>query len=395
MQKEFFIKVGNDNGNSEHDIIIEGNLIRQPNVYAKIRKIPMLDELKEEAIIEKIEENLIVSIVSPSAETGNYMIGECALKSGEKVRSIEVGVDNNKVDNNIVMVNTLSQIAGYACKKYFEEAKTFDELKENSLKVNVDMATALPISQYNTKSANEFSERFMKGVHNVIVYIGAYQVRVEISFNFVKTIPEGVTAAWALKHANDEIFKEYNSKPNVKQINASDFKKAKILHVAIGEGTTELPVTTGIEFDPNFINGINNGIGHAIDKSLGEFKRNLGLTNYSRQKFSEVLKDQSHKYHVIAEDIVEGYIEDESEEILHATKNEIQRANNEVDFICVYGGGSIPMRKNLEKLLQTYADRAMINLLYIPEKEAVTLEAKGLYEFATSKVFSLLSKSNK
>lgn len=395
MQKEFFIKVGNDNGNSEHDIIIEGNLIRQPNVYAKIRKIPMLDELKEEAIIERIEENLIVSIVSPSAETGNYMIGECALKSGEKVRSIEVGVDNNKVDNNIVMVNTLSQIAGYACKKYFEEAKTFDELKENSLKVNVDMATALPISQYNTKSANEFSERFMKGVHNVIVYIGAYQVRVEISFNFVKTIPEGVTAAWALKHANDEIFKEYNSKPNVKQINASDFKKAKILHVAIGEGTTELPVTTGIEFDPNFINGINNGIGHAIDKSLGEFKRNLGLTNYSRQKFSEVLKDQSHKYHVIAEDIVEGYIEDESEEILHATKNEIQRANNEVDFICVYGGGSIPMRKNLEKLLQTYADRAMINLLYIPEKEAVTLEAKGLYEFATSKVFSLLSKSNK
>ncbi|MDY3372121.1 MAG: ParM/StbA family protein [Terrisporobacter othiniensis] len=395
MQKEFFIKVGNDNGNSEHDIIIEGNLIRQPNVYAKIRKIPMLDELKEEAIIEKIEENLIVSIVSPSAETGNYMIGECALKSGEKVRSIEVGVDNNKVDNNIVMVNTLSQIAGYACKKYFEEAKTFDELKENSLKVNVDMATALPISQYNTKSANEFSERFMKGVHNVIVYIGAYQVRVEISFNFVKTIPEGVTAAWALKHANDEIFKEYNSKPNVKQINASDFKKSKILHVAIGEGTTELPVTTGIEFDPNFINGINNGIGHAIDKSLGEFKRNLGLTNYSRQKFSEVLKDQSHKYHVIAEDIVEGYIEDESEEILHATKNEIQRANNEVDFICVYGGGSIPMRKNLEKLLQTYADRAMINLLYIPEKEAVTLEAKGLYEFATSKVFSLLSKSNK
>ena len=211
MQKEFFIKVGNDNGNSEHDIIIEGNLIRQPNVYAKIRKIPMLDELKEEAIIERIEENLIVSIVSPSAETGNYMIGECALKSGEKVRSIEVGVDNNKVDNNIVMVNTLSQIAGYACKKYFEEAKTFDELKENSLKVNVDMATALPISQYNTKSANEFSERFMKGVHNVIVYIGAYQVRVEISFNFVKTIPEGVTAAWALKHANDEIFKEYNS----------------------------------------------------------------------------------------------------------------------------------------------------------------------------------------
>ena len=170
---------------------------------------------------------------------------------------------------------------------------------------------------------------------------------------------------------------------------------AVILHVAIGEGTTELPVTTGIEFDPNFINGINNGIGHAIDKSLGEFKRNLGLTNYSRQKFSEVLKDQSHKYHVIAEDIVEGYIEDESEEILHATKNEIQRANNEVDFICVYGGGSIPMRKNLEKLLQTYADRAMINLLYIPEKEAVTLEAKGLYEFATSKVFSLLSKSNK
>ena len=108
MSKEIRVKVGNDNGNSEHDLIINGVAIAQPNVFAKVRKLPNLDEVNREYVLDNIHDNLIVTCEDPS---GIYYVGNYALKSGQKVRNIEVGIDNNKVDSDIVMVNTLAQIA--------------------------------------------------------------------------------------------------------------------------------------------------------------------------------------------------------------------------------------------------------------------------------------------
>ena len=48
------------------------------------------------------------------------------------------------------------------------------------------------------------------------------------------------------------------------------------------------------------------------------------------------------------------------------------------------------MRNYLEANLKNFCDRAEIKLLYIPKEYAVTLEAKGLYNFANSKIFGVL-----
>lgn len=383
MNREIIVKVGNDNGNSEHDILINGKLITQPNVVAKIRKLPNLDEVNKEYVIENIDDNLLVTCEDPS---GIYFVGNYALKSGEKVRNIEVGVDNNKIESDVVMINTLSQISGYAVKEYYNLYNTLDEI----INVKAEMTTSLPISYYSHQKANEFANKFLKKSHMVTVHVGNSNVRVQIEFVFVKVIPEGVTATFALKESEDELFNEYNSNGKNEKINKDSFKKAKVLHIAIGEGTTEFPITEGIEFNPNFIKGSNNGIGHAIDKALDEFKGIKALPNFSRQDYSKVLRDPKHKYHVLASDIVEQYIEEQAEEILKYGKNEIQRANNDVDFVCVYGGGSILMRKELEKKLLSFCERAEIKLLYIPEKYAVTLEAEGLFNFTNSKIFEVL-----
>ena len=50
------LKVGNGNGNSEHDIIINNKLIKQPNVFAKVAKLPNLDEINKEYVLEKDKE---------------------------------------------------------------------------------------------------------------------------------------------------------------------------------------------------------------------------------------------------------------------------------------------------------------------------------------------------
>ena len=148
MDYKINLKVGNDTGNSEHDIIINGYQICQPNVIARTRKSPNLEELDQERFIKNIENNLVINLISNEVPTGTYYIGSYALESGQAVRSIEVGVDNNKAENDIVFINTLAQIAGYAVKKAFEE----NALENDTIKVSVDMAGALPINQYTKES---------------------------------------------------------------------------------------------------------------------------------------------------------------------------------------------------------------------------------------------------
>ncbi|MBY6773646.1 ParM/StbA family protein [Clostridium botulinum] len=382
------VKVGNDNGNSEQDIIINGEQICQPNVCCKIRKLPLLDEVSQDFVSRNIHDNLIVTIDSPSCNPGIYYVGKYALKSREAIRNIEVGVDNSKVDSDIIVINTLAQIAGYAAQKGHEK-------NETDIKVKVEMTTALPIGQYSKENSNKFSNKFTKDKHKITVHIGTKRVNIEIQFEFVKVIPEGVTAVHALQNisTSSDIFKEFIQKYKL-EIDKDFFKNKRILHIAIGEGTTEYPITKDIIFNPNFIKGSNNGIGHAIDKALDEFKEEWGLLNYSRQKYSEVLRDNTHKYFETASDIVSDYIEEEAEDILHYAKGEIQKANNEVDIICVYGGGSILMRKYLENRLNSICEKANIKLLYIPEKFAVTLESKGMYYFTESKLFDMLKQKH-
>lgn len=92
--KEILLKVGNDNGNSEHDLIINGVSISQPNVFAKVRKLPNLDEVNKEYVLENISDNLIVTCEDPS---GIYYIGNYALKSGQKLETLKLELITTKL----------------------------------------------------------------------------------------------------------------------------------------------------------------------------------------------------------------------------------------------------------------------------------------------------------
>ncbi|MCJ8341619.1 MAG: ParM/StbA family protein [Cetobacterium sp.] len=407
MSYELKLKVGNDTGNSEHDIIINNELICQPNVFAKSRKVPNLEELDQDKFIEKIENNLIVSLVSTKVSSGTYFVGEQALKSGQAVFSIEVGVDNKKAESDIVFVNTLAQIAGFAVKKAYKENK-LDEY----IKVKVDMTGALPINQYSREEGNKFANKFLDEVHSLIVATPKKNIKVEIEFEYVKIIQEGISTTFALEQADDSLFETYNKKVYENKVNEETGKKdfpydekidknyflkneVKILHISIGEGTSELPITIGKKYDPNFITGINNGVGHAIDKSLEEFKKAVSINNYSRQEFSKVMKDTKHKFNLLAVEPLEFYLEEQTSEILSQVKREIQKANNNIDMILVYGGGSILMRNSLEKELEKICERGKIKLLYLEKKDCVTIESQGLSNFTNSKLFELLKKNSK
>lgn len=398
---EIKLKVGNDNGNSEQDIIINGVQLQQADVYGRVIGRLNLEELDQDDFIENLENNLVIGIAaSKYVNTGEDYVGNYTLKSGATVRNTEVGAGNNKTDSEVVYLNTIGQIAAYAVKKAHKGDKTISDIE-----VNVDMTTALPITQYDKMEAEKFANKFMDGEHRLTVKTPQKDYYVNLKFNFVKVIPEGVTTTFALIGGVDEIYKTYNQKVRenltkvskdslyMEELNTAYFTKEqrRILHISIGESTTEYPITNGIAFDPNFVQGSNNGNGHAIKKALPLFNSEFRCS-YSRQMYSDVVKSSGHKFHQDTLNYLIGPLEDEAQEIYRRAVDELERSNNEVDVIMVYGGGSILMREFLEPKLEAVARQIRSKLLYVDKEYAVTLESKGLYNFTGSALFKALKE---
>lgn len=383
------LQVGNDNGNSEHDIVINGKLIQQPNVYSKINKLPNLEEVNPKSYAKKIDDNLIVTIDSAKVNNGTpttYFVGNYAINSGNRVFNIEIGVDNNKLISDIPLVNTLAQIAGHTAASEFLRDESVEEID-----VKVDMTTALPVNQYSKSMSTSMSEKFI-GNHIVTVHLGMKKVRCNIEFEYVKTIPEAVPTVYYLKNNNteNELLDEYK-----KEYGETDFENKRILHVAIGEGTTEYPLTQDDNFDPNFLKGTNNGVGLAVEAILEEFKRDHRLPTYTRQDVSKALKDPMDKYHLDAVDAIQEQLEYQADEIYRTVKVEVERAKNNVDIICVYGGGSILMQSFLREKLSDFCKKTNIQLLYIDKPLSVSIEAFGMFEFTKSDIFKILKENYK
>ena len=73
---EIKLKVGNDNGNSEQDIIINGVQLQQADVYGRVIGRLNLEELDQDDFIENLENNLVIGIAgSKYVNTGEYYVG--------------------------------------------------------------------------------------------------------------------------------------------------------------------------------------------------------------------------------------------------------------------------------------------------------------------------------
>ncbi|WP_199617034.1 ParM/StbA family protein [Paenibacillus alkalitolerans] len=390
MTLHFF--VGNDNGNSEHDIIIDGKLIRQPNVNCMVDKLPWSDEQSAESFIRNLQDQLIVTIDSPAARPGMYYIGKFALDSGEILDSMQVGLDV-KCDVDLPIVNTLAQIAAAAVQRIYEEEKKIVE----HIEVQVDMATALPITQYGDESSAKFEKKFVDGPHHVTVHLGKQRVTVKVQFLFTKAIPEATPVIFALQKDSEgkwregDILREFVETYGLKgNVNGGYFKDKRILHTDIGDGSTEYPITEGNKFLRQFVHGSHHGAGHAIEEALGDFNRLIHLPDSPRQFFSDVIKNPNHKYYSKAIKTLTRPLEGQAKQILQNIRKQLTKARNEIDVICVYGGGSILMRPILYPMLKQLCDEREIKLLYIPAEYSITMNAEGLDAFVRGKIYETL-----
>ena len=400
-------RVGNDNGNSEHDLIIDGTLIAQPAVFSKISKLPDLSTLNDESFVDDILNNMITTVISGSINggaAGSYYVGEYATRAGKLLHNIEVGAFNSKLNSDVPLVNTLSVIAAYAVSK---AVKMNPEVA--NIEIDIDMVTALPVTQYSPATSKEFFAKFMDHDHEVQVHLPSRTIDVKLHFVYVKVLPESICstfyvhaltmdAAENMKSEKDKqeyialvnnFFRDFNRKYNL-NVDGSYFKGLKILHNSIGEGTTEIPLTNDIAFDPNFIEGTNNGVGHAINDVLNTFIREKNLVKFSRQDYSAIIKDPSHKHYNFAMSLIQEPLSEQGEIIFRNTKQEVGKANNAIDVIMVHGGGSILMRDVLIEEYYAFGEKTDIKIFFVPPEFAVFLEVLGMYAFLKSDIFKNL-----
>lgn len=414
MKLHYF--VGNDIGNSEQDIYVNGKLIRQPNVFAMAGKNPWNDDEQDvQKNLHNIYENIAVSIVSPAVRTGLYLVGSHALKRvGESVTSLYVKGNNAKSDQEVPYITTLAAIASRAVEEAEETG-----VKTDSIEIVVDMTTSLPVKQHTPSNVDTMKKKFMSGSHMVTVHLGlTKKVDVKIQFVYVHILQEGTPPVFALQMDKDgnwrtgsyegdnenqnDLFSLYAETYTLDgEVDGSLLDGMNILHLDLGDGTSDTPFTRGDVVDKDFCDGVNHGVGHAIGDAIGDLLDLAphAFNSVSRQQYSDILKSQyskrPHKFISEALQAFQPHIENQVNQIIKHISDQILKIGaNEIDVLAVYGGGSILMREYLYPKLKELADHSRFKLLYVPAKYAVTLNAEGLDYFVRSEIYLSLKAAS-
>ncbi len=93
---KYSYKVGNDNGNANHDVIINGEYFTQANVNRQLFSLKGYDNVSTEDALREIMDKIVATVTSPAVKPGIYLIGDIAFSSGKKPTQLHVGYQKKK-----------------------------------------------------------------------------------------------------------------------------------------------------------------------------------------------------------------------------------------------------------------------------------------------------------
>lgn len=369
--------IGNDKMKIRETENPDSEVIKIESAYRRLTKRPEVQELDLQKNVVNILDNLVVNITSDSIKrSGLYAIGKKATnisRAGLYNMDIETG---QKHEEDFMLIGTLGFVAARTIQKEFALSGEVREV----LTTSVNMSTGIPASQHNAINAKILEERFTKKPHIVIVFVGDRQVTVNISFQKVKVLKEGVPALYAILEGDEEMFEEFNAVYNSKW-GGLDFADKKITHTDIGSGTTEYIFTNGVNPVSDRCSGERQGMGHAIASAIELLKdERQGLT-INRQQFSKYIErpNEFPKDSELAQSLLAETSLEQADNILESIISKNARdMSNETDVFAVYGGGSIEFKEEMYEELKKYSETENAKVLWIPKKNAVTMNVDGL-----------------
>ncbi|MGP3788235.1 ParM/StbA family protein [Paenibacillus sp. 1A_MP2] len=385
-------RVITDFGNSKVKMKIDGERIEQPSVIKRLYSAEPVTETDLDKNIANLFQELLVNISSPSIKrSGFYAVGIRGNMDATSSENMNIKL-GKKSKHDIPVIMNLSMTAAHAVEQYYKQNKKLPE----KIEIEANLTGAIPASEYTSEVAKKFEERFAGKedspiVHVVIVYVGTNTVTVTIKYAKAKITQEGIPALYALIEAPELILskfkKLYKDDPKRNGMTQRDFLGLKGLGVDIGNGTSEYIHSRGVNAVLQNCHGEKRGVGHAAEVASKLLEEELnGYVKINRQRFDEIMQDPQDNYHELAEKFMDEAQYGEANKIFEDIQERYSVIGGDIDFVMVFGGGSITFEKDLYPSLIEFAEDTKIMILWIPEEFAIDMNLNGL-EILHNKVF--------
>ena len=352
--------------------------------------MPVETKKGTEDIINDIYNMIDVSFESNAVPDGaRRWVGERAINANTLgMEMFEItGRNISKAEQPLSAEIALSYIAGTALKQYYEENSA---LPEDIVECNVNLALALPISEYKQYS-NEYKDKFKDHYHLVTIHNFVDPITVKITIDTVAVAAEGASAQYAISRYGEKLYEvmirdAIDAGAQLQSLTTKQLAAIKdVIGIDIGEGTVNVPVFTGGKFNADASMSIDLGYGTILTNALQPCKA-ANHRFQSRKALAEYLQNKPEPG---------DYFEEEYNDVYRIVQDEARALVNEIIPIFstamtggakaayVYGGGATPMRDILyPELIE--ASKAFTSgskgfpILYVSEEFAQDLNREGL-----------------
>jgi len=367
-------KVGADAGNNALKMAIEGSeniLIPTISSLHLEEKSALMD--MEDIPTDELAENIDITVNSKAMLFNNkrYIVGQKVIT--DRLTEHELEEKSDKATDELVALVTLAGLTVDAIR---------DNPNEDNISAHYDLGLALPVLTISPESAKQNSERFI-GVHEVIYHHpSGRDVKVTITIEYAKTLPEGGAAAWGVVFDTEGNVIERKVEVG-EHIQKTNFLHKTLLHFDIGSGTTEQVVTNGVKFIPT----LSTGLGYGVKKTINEIIE-IWNHKYPRKaidsitEFNNIYFDQEHPRHNELRKLSEQSLLSLAQKISQSIINKIDKQKDE-PFSFIYGGGAAILNEYLRKILES--KNRIKNVIFL--NEPMFVNANGLLVYLSSPRF--------
>lgn len=268
------VKIGMDIGNSS----VKGVVLSEANALLKEIKIPSaVTYLYDERTLSYPDANTrYVQVVdSPLAHAEDIAaIGSRAMEL-PGYQQFDVGSTSYKTDHEL----TASLLYGI-----------IGDLIGTESEIGVVLAVSVPIVESKTFGLVEKYQNRLKGIHKIKLYENTGTREVAIHIQTAKVLNEGQAGFFGLLDTQDKMFRKTMDTLYAALGEQSSMISTleDFLVVDIGEGTTDLAIFRGKQFNPEYSYSVTKGYGTVLELAMAAAERE-GITMESRKALQNLL----------------------------------------------------------------------------------------------------------
>ena len=361
------------------DLPLEPSLIDRQNHYTGEMNS------NNQTIIDNLAKNLVINVLPNKAlnTQGIFAIGKSAL-IGNAQTSFNIQKLSDKAHDDLTIILVLGMLALH----YGTNIKA--NRIPNKAELNVAMTTNLPLVEFtNATHVNDLTKRYLNNTFHIQILNFHKPIDLFIHFEKVLVVSESIAGTLALikdrnlHYRTADFYKNFARKYHLDKFTGRDINKmAHLVGIDIGEGTTDISVTSGkLSLFRNAMQFIDEGIGKAIQSSMLDVRQQYNVNVKNRQTYVEQMMKRNRQGEIYRELLHQNLSSFETT-LSDKIQNVYAILSNEVDLIFFHGAGASIIHQfyadDLDKLLKQLDPFGNTKILWLDQQTAQWLNLEGL-----------------